>query len=406
MPPLPRFSIVVEPPVRFALLALALAFVSCQDERSVTGARHAPRLAASAQTPTAVIGPSGDTFLNLDGVSYATNTLLAVYTWPNDTIANAIVMKFDLASVPTGSTVSSATLSLYLTESDATADPTYTVTAHKIITRNADPARATGYTSDGVNAWTANACCRNHVPLAQADIGAAVDTRSIDKTPGFKQWDVTSIVQGWLDAPAANFGLLLNSDPSKLRDRYRYFSSSEDPVASHRPYLTVTYSASDTAPNPAPGPEAQVGQWSAVFPAPIVQVHVHLLTDGTVLSWGRIGDPQVWDPATGAFTAVPAPSWLFCAGHDFLPDGRLLVAGGHIADGVGPPDTNLFDPTTHTWQVPPPLAQGRLDPTSTPLPDYDAATIAVTDQHMPDAKSPGIPGGTFQSQPGTSDLGV
>src|SRR5207249_8767392 len=100
-------------------------------------------------TSTAVIGPSGDTFLNLDGVSYATNTLLAVYTWPNDTIANAIVMKFDLASVPTGSTVSSATLSLYLTESDATADPTYTVTAHKIITRNADPARATGYTSDG-----------------------------------------------------------------------------------------------------------------------------------------------------------------------------------------------------------------------------------------------------------------
>src|SRR5256886_16611673 len=97
MRPLTRFSIVVEHPVRSALLALALAFVSCQDERSVTGARHAPRLAASAQTSTAVIGPSGDTFLNLDGVSYATNTLLAVYTWPNDTIANAIVMKFDLA---------------------------------------------------------------------------------------------------------------------------------------------------------------------------------------------------------------------------------------------------------------------------------------------------------------------
>jgi len=291
MRPLTRFSIVVEHPVRSALLALALAFVSCQDERSITDARHARRLAASAQTSTAVIGPSGDTFLNLDGVSYATNTLLAVYTWPNDTIANAIVMKFDLASVPTGSTVSSATLSLYLTESDATADPTYTVTAHKIITRNADPARATGYTSDGVNAWTANACCRNHVPLAQADIGAAVDTRSIDKTPGFKQWDVTSIVQGWLDAPAANFGLLLNSDPSKLRDRYRYFSSSEDPVASHRPYLTVTYSASDTAPSPARGPEAPVGQWSAVFPAPTVPLSVYLLTDGTVLSWGRIGAP-------------------------------------------------------------------------------------------------------------------
>src|SRR5213082_3299320 len=406
MRPLTRFSIVVEHPVRSALLALALAFVSCQDERSITDARHARRLAASAQTSTAVIGPSGDTFLNLDGVSYATNTLLAVYTWPNDTIANAIVMKFDLASVPTGSTVSSATLSLYLTESDATADPTYTVTAHKIITRNADPARATGYTSDGVNAWTANACCRNHVPLAQADIGAAVDTRSIDKTPGFKQWDVTSIVQGWLDAPAANFGLLLNSDPSKLRDRYRYFSSSEDPVASHRPYLTVAYTTPDTAPGPPPGPEAQVGQWSAVFPAPIVQLHVHLLTDGTVLSWGRIGDPQVWDPASGAFTAVPSPSWLFCAGHDFLPDGRLLVAGGHITDGLGLPNTNLFDPSTGSWQTGPPMAYGRWYPTNTTLPNGDVLTVAGTDQNGAVVTIPEIWNGTSWRRLTTASLSL
>jgi len=392
MRPLTRFSIVVEHPVRSALLALALAFVSCQDERSVTGARHAPRLAASAQTSTAVIGPSGDTFLNLDGVSYATNTLLAVYTWPNDTIANAIVMKFDLASVPTGSTVSSATLSLYLTESDATADPTYTVTAHRIINRNADPARATGYTYDGVNAWTANACCRNHVPLAQRDISAPVDTRSIDKA--------------WLNAPATNFGLLLNSDPSKLRDRYRYFSSSEDPVASHRPYLTVTYSASDTAPNPGPGPEAQVGQWSAVFPAPIVQLHVHLLTDGTVLSWGRIGDPQVWDPATGSFTAVPSPSWLFCAGHDFLPDGRLLVAGGHITDGHGLPNTNLFDPVTHSWQVGPPMAVGRWYPTNTTLPDGEMLTVGGTDENMTIDTIPEVWDGTHWRELSTANLAL
>src|SRR3989440_13071426 len=176
-------------------------------------------------------------------------------------------MKFDLTSLPAGSTVSSALLSLNLTESDATPDATYLVTAHRIINRNADPARATGYTYDGVNGWTANGCCRNHVPLAQADISAPVDTRSIDKTAGFKQWDVTSMVQAWLNAPATNFGLLLNYDPSKLRDRWRFFSSSEDPVVSHRPYLTVTFSASDTAPNPAPGPEAQVGKWSAVFRA-------------------------------------------------------------------------------------------------------------------------------------------
>src|SRR5207253_3236279 len=92
---------------------------------------------------------------------------------------------------------------------------------HKIVSKNPDLSRATGYTYDGVNSWTPNACCYGNIPLAQADISAPVDTKDIDKTPGFKQWDVTSIVQGWFSSPSTNFGLLLNSDPAKLRDRYR-----------------------------------------------------------------------------------------------------------------------------------------------------------------------------------------
>src|SRR5207245_6079446 len=107
-----------------------------------------------------------------------------------------VVMKFDLASIPAGSTISSATLNLNLVESDGMTEPTYTVSAHKIVSKNPDLSRATGYTYDGVNSWTPNACCYGNIPLAQADISAPVDTKDIDKTPGFKQWDVTSIVQG------------------------------------------------------------------------------------------------------------------------------------------------------------------------------------------------------------------
>src|SRR5256886_12853782 len=140
-------------------------------------------------------------------------------------------MQFALGSIPPGSTISSATLNLYLRTSDATSDSLYTVTAHGIVHHNPDLSRETGYTYDGVNSWTPNACCYGNIPLAQADISAPVDTKDIDKTPGFKQWDVTSIVQGWFSSPSTNFGLLLNSDPAKLRDRYRSFSSTEDPVA-------------------------------------------------------------------------------------------------------------------------------------------------------------------------------
>src|SRR6266550_1200876 len=357
-------------------LSIALAVPSCQDERTITQVPHSPRAdaVASVHTSTVVIGPSGDAFLNIDAGNNATAAALNLYTWPDRAIANVIVMKFDLASIPAGATISSATLHLHLTASDATSDAAYTVTLHRIVNKNPNPARATGYTYDGVNSWTPNTCCYNNIPLAQGDISTAVDTKNVDKAPGFKQWDATPIVQGWFANPATNFGLLLNSDASQLRDRYRSFSSSEDPVTANHPYLTVVWTPPDTMPRDTTPPDttsgpARMGQWSAVLPAPIVQVHLHLLPDGTVLSWGRFGDPQVWDPATGTFTPVPSPSWLFCAGHDFLADGRLLVAGGHITDGLGLPNTNLFDPSTGSWQTGPPMAYGRWYPTNTTLPN-------------------------------------
>jgi galactose oxidase len=144
--------------------------------------------------------------------------------------------------------------------------------------------------------------------------------------------------------------------------------------------LLVLHACDDpTVPRIGPPPPVLVGEWSAVRPAPIVQIHLHLLPTGKVLSWGRKDDPQVWDPATGVFTAVPAPSLLFCAGHDFLPDGRLLVTGGHISDLHGLPNANVFDPVSGAWQVQPAMAAGRWYPTNTTLPDGEVLTLAGTD---------------------------
>jgi len=391
-----------------ALLALALSIAlivgSCQDQPSVTEAPHAPHAAVmAAPLQTTAISPTGDTYLNINATNNATAATLNLYTWPDARSANAIVMKFDLASIPAGSTVSSATLHLNLTGSDASADPTYTVTVHRIVNKNPVVSSATGYTYDGSNSWTPNSCCYNNIPLAQADIGAAVDTKNVDKAPGFKEWDVTSLVQGWFSNPAANFGLLVNSDPSKARDRYRTFSSSDDSTPSRRPYLRVVYTPPDTVA-PPPGLEARVGRWSSVFPAPIVQLHVHLLRDGTVLSWGLQGDPQVWDPATGTFTPVPSPSLLFCAGHTFLADGRLLVAGGHISGVRGLPNTNLFDAATRSWQVAPPMARGRWYPTNTTLPDGEVLSVAGTDENSTAVPIPEIWDGTRWRQLTTAGM--
>ncbi|HEU4646998.1 MAG TPA: galactose oxidase-like domain-containing protein [Burkholderiales bacterium] len=124
-----------------------------------------------------------------------------------------------------------------------------------------------------------------------------------------------------------------------------------------------------------------LGQWSPVIDAPIVQVHLNMLVSGKVLSFGLAGNPHLWDPATGAFTEVPAPSHVFCAGHGFLPDGRLLVAGGHITHDHGTPDTNVFDPATGAWQALAPMARGRWYPTNTTLPNGEVVTMAGRDEN-------------------------
>jgi hypothetical protein len=101
-----------------------------------------------------------------------------------------------------------------------------------------------------------------------------------------------------------------------------------------------------------------------------------LLHDGRVLAWSRLGKPQVWDPASDSFLEVPSPSWEFCAGHAFLPDGQLVVAGGHLNDDVGIPDVNQFDPATSSWVTAPPMAAGRWYPTVVTLADGSVVVVA------------------------------
>ena len=147
------------------------------------------------------------------------------------------------------------------------------------------------------------------------------------------------------------------------------------------------------------GGASLVGQWSAVLPAPIVQVHQHLLIDGRVLSFGGSSAiPQVFNPATGIFTAVPSPSLLFCSGHTFLPDGRLLVSGGGTGDGLGHPNSDIFDPATASWIVGPTMAYARWYPTNTTLPSGEVLTAAGADENGNPVPIPEIGDGTSWRQ--------
>ncbi len=135
---------------------------------------------------------------------------------------------------------------------------------------------------------------------------------------------------------------------------------------------------------------ADGGSWSPTFPWPVVALHASLMPNGRVLSWGHAGEPQVWDPATGEFTEVAGPIELFCAGHALLPDGRVLVTGGHIAADRGFPDVNIFTPSTQSWSSGAPMRRGRWYPTTITLANGSVAIIAGRDEASAEVAEPEI----------------
>ena len=126
-------------------------------------------------------------------------------------------------------------------------------------------------------------------------------------------------------------------------------------------------------------PQGDLGVWTAPFDWPVVAVHLHLLRGGQVLSFGPKRTPIVWDISSGTFTEVPSTTQVFCSGHAPLPDGRLLVTGGHILHDHGLPDVNIFDPASRSWTAVAPMAQGRWYPSTTVLANGDMLTVGGAD---------------------------
>lgn len=157
-------------------------------------------------------------------------------------------------------------------------------------------------------------------------------------------------------------------------------------------------------------PRSEVGEWSERYGLPDYVMHAALLHTGEVAMWGWAprdvegqrpldGETYFWDsarelPALSAATdsrgavrrqdpppiaiggrTLPAP--LYCSGISFLPDGRLLIAGGNRAF----PDPNLgtgwtgldtifiYDPKTRGWTQGPTMHAGRWYPTQLMLAD-------------------------------------
>ncbi len=150
---------------------------------------------------------------------------------------------------------------------------------------------------------------------------------------------------------------------------------------------------SGAEPNPA-----LVGAWDPPFDLPLIAIHSTLLPTGKVLLFSaEHGVPGIhgWvlEPSTLALTNVPPPSpWdPDCAGHSFLPDGRLLVAGGTLSFTplTGTKLAYTFDPYAEQWTRIADMAGGRWYPTCVTLEDGTVLTLSGLSE-VPGTPNPDI----------------
>jgi hypothetical protein len=123
------------------------------------------------------------------------------------------------------------------------------------------------------------------------------------------------------------------------------------------------------------------GQWTPVQNWPFMAAHAHLLPNGKVLFWPSFligNNPTVWDPIANSFSSSPLAQFnIFCSGHSFLPDGTLLITGGHNGNSeYGLPYATIYDPTADNWTQIANMQDARWYPTNTTLPNGDVLVVS------------------------------
>ena len=158
--------------------------------------------------------------------------LATAWTAAGEPLTVRSVVKFDLAEVPAGATITSARLSLYAWDMTTGSGPHSAQSGSNgcLIQR---------VTTD----WDEETVTWNNQPSSTTQNQASIPA---SEAPGqdYEDIDVTALVQDMVDDPTGSFGFLLRLETEEMFRRMN-FLTSDAAVAERRPKLTVTYVTED-----------------------------------------------------------------------------------------------------------------------------------------------------------------
>jgi len=182
-----------------------------------------------------------------------------------------------------------------------------------------------------------------------------------------------------------NFGFGVNVKPPGGKINWRHADAKTSPTQQTTQFRTSAAPLAAAIPS---GPNAATnGTFGPVIPWPIIPIHLGLLPDGRVISYGSDENGaqtgqlnyDLWTPSQGQgveahiLLSNQTTTDLFCSGFGGMPDGRMLITGGdntiNGARNYANSSVNVFDPTQNALNPAGNMLYARWYSTVVPLPD-------------------------------------
>jgi len=146
------------------------------------------------------------------------------YLSPDGKIVRSLI-QFDVSAIPSGISIGSATLRVYLVGSWDYPNRTRTITTYRI-----------------GSAWSESSVTWNTCPSCAEAYGSAPVTHG---AWGWYSFDVTNLVRGWVNGSLPNYGVMLRGpEVSGSNSSWKGFSTREGP---YTPQLAITYGGYTTS---------------------------------------------------------------------------------------------------------------------------------------------------------------